>query len=130
MKEHSSKCASLIGNECDCDGYHTFKELYDHRTRLYISLCKVILSSNSHCQVWCSTKHSDGSVMDGWFILGISGVKGYQITYHLPSEYWKEVCELRGGESGHGDIVEVFEQAPEYDGHTSDDVLARLKKYF
>lgn len=55
MKEHTKNCAShknkydgdarnIYPNEmrdCDCDGYHTFTELYDHRITLYIALCAV-----------------------------------------------------------------------------------------
>ena len=48
--------------------------------------------------------------------MGIGKEKGKQITYHLPARYWHEVCEF----------AEILEKAPEWDGHTSDDVLKRL----
>jgi len=67
--------------------------------------------------IWCSTLHSDGSSFGDWFILGINKEKGKQITYHLPARFWHEVCEF----------AEVLERAPEWDGHTSEDVLERLK---
>jgi len=94
------------------DGYHTFEQLYEHRIRLFIALCQV--NSDS----WCSAKHSDGSVWDGWFILGIGYKKGKQITYHLPIKYWNEVA---------GDKVKVLKKAPKCDGHTPEDVLNRLE---
>lgn len=99
------------------DGYHTFEELYTHRIELYVALCKII-KGNFSVPVWASTKHSDGSSYDNWFILGIYKDKGRQITYHLPSNYWSEVCEF----------AEILEQAPEFDGHSSADVIDRIKK--
>lgn len=104
------------------DGYHTIGELYDHRIMLYISLCKILVD-NYHSSdfandpdVWRSKLHSDGSSYDGWFILGIGMEKGEQITYHIPIEKWNE-CEF----------AKTLENAPEWDGHTSADVLERLK---
>jgi hypothetical protein len=67
-------------------------------------------------EVWRSKLHSDGSSFDGWFILGIGKEKGKQITYHLPTVRWDEVS-----------FAETLEKAPEWDGHTPDDVLERLK---
>ena len=95
------------------DGYHTFNELYDHRIRLFITLMKNIKNK----LVWYSKKHSDGSSYEGWIIAGIEVDKGKQITYHIPESYIEE--------------LEVFalylETAPEFDGHTSEDILDRLK---
>lgn len=96
------------------DGYHTFDELYDHRITLYIALCRNI-APNSH--VWRSKLHSDGSAFEGWFILGIEKNVGNQITYHLPLACWSET-----------EFAETLEKAPEWDGHTPADVLARLKE--
>lgn len=103
------------------DGYHTFNELYAHRIELYIQLCRVMrryrsFPENKDCGVWRSQKHSDGSGIDGWFVMGIFERKGLQITYHLPIERWEE-C----------DFAETLETAPEFDGHTSGDVLSRLR---
>jgi len=44
--------------------------------------------------------------------------KGKQITYHLPLKHFKEVSEF----------AEELKKAPEFDGHSSNDVLERLKK--
>jgi len=93
------------------DGYHTFGQLYDHRTKLYIALA----SQNGNA--WRSLAHSDGSVWDGWFILGINKKAGEQITYHLPTSEWDN-CKF----------AETLDKAPEWDGHSSDDVLERIQK--
>ena len=104
------------------DGYHTMDELYDHRIRLYIQLCKSItrmdpkLLAMDDIEVWRSTLHADGSTFDGWFIMGIGKAAGHQITYHLPLGYWDE-CSF----------ATELERAPEWDGHTPGEVLQRLK---
>lgn len=100
------------------DGYHTFDELYDHRITLYIALCKIMASRYStYKNIWRSKLHSDGTSFDGWFILGINKTAGKQITYHLPLERWEET-----------NFAETLEKAPEFDGHTSADVLKRIKE--
>lgn len=101
------------------DGYHTFDELYEHRITLFIALCKQITNQPYEGEkygVWRSQLHSDGSSFDGWFILGVGKEKGEQITYHLPLSKWDET-----------EFAETLEKAPVWDGHTSDDVLERLK---
>lgn len=95
------------------DGYHTFDELYDHRITLYIALCKKL---GGHDWVWRTTTHSDGTEWDDWFILGINHLPGEQITYHIPLKRWSETG-----------FAETIDQAPTFDGHTSQDVLDRLK---
>lgn len=102
------------------DGYHTIAELYDHRITLYIALCrgahKELRPPEWGTPVWRSKMHFDGTSYAGWFILGIFTVKGNQISYHLPLDRWEET-----------NFAETLEQAPEWDGHTSADVLERLK---
>lgn len=101
------------------DGYHTFCELYDHRITLYITLLRHLkeqFEGTYFWDIWRTKVHSDGSVWDGWFILGVYEKPGEQITYHLPIEKWDE-CSF----------ATEREKAPEYDGHTSADVLERLK---
>ena len=106
------------------DGYHTFGELYEHRITLYITMLSRMDASKDifgdpmyKDLIWKSKAHSDGSVWDGWFILGIFKNPGEQITYHLPMDKW-DSCYFAG----------ELEKAPEWDGHTSNDVLERLKK--
>lgn len=100
------------------DGYHTFDELYDHRITLWIALCRTQNAFHHRCDdlVWRSRLHSDGSVFEGWFVLGMHYDAGNQITYHLPMARWGE-CEF----------ARELEKAPEFDGHTSADVLERIK---
>lgn len=100
------------------DGYHTFEELYDHRIRLYLCLCKNLTLHRNSKMVWCSTHHSDGSHWEGWFILGINYLPGQQITYHLPLKYWDEVAAF----------AKRLDKSPDWDGHTPEEVLERLKK--
>lgn len=119
--QHAKKCPKLYGRDCKCDGYHTFDELYDHRIALFIKLCQYLLMDDSNYSgVWRSKIHHDGSSFDGWFIMGIGGrtpEECQQITYHLPNSRWDET-----------DFAETLEKAPEWDGHTSDDVITRLKQ--
>lgn len=91
------------------DGYHTFNELYEHRHILFICLCDSVPNA------WKSKLHSDGTMFDDMFIMGINDEKGKQITYHLPINLWDR-CEF----------IRTTNNAPEWDGHTSDDVLKRL----
>jgi hypothetical protein len=104
------------------DGYHTFGELYEHRITLYIALCKQITNQpydeDGDYQVWRSKKHSDGELAFGgtWFVLGIGEEEGKQITYHLPIEKWDKT-----------DFAKTREKAPEFDGHTAEDVLKRIE---
>lgn len=106
------------------DGYHTIEELYDHRITLYIALCKVIWRRYSDDamkvnakEVWRSKLHHDGTGYDGWFVLAIGTEPGKQITYHVPLSRWDET-----------EFAETFDKAPvPFDGHTSSDVIERLK---
>jgi hypothetical protein len=126
-KQHATKCDEigewLPNIRCTCDSYHTFDELYEHRIRLFIALCQYFIqgkASYDDRNVWIAKHHSDGTMFDGWFIAGIGKAKGNQITYHLPLSYWKDIVNF----------AEVLERAPEFDGHTPDDVLERLKKLY
>lgn len=116
----------FLGKEDDdievSDGFHTMEELYDHRIELFIALCKQNDIIDGECGVdasgrsWRSKLHSDGSSFEGWFILGIGRKKGEQITYHLPIDKWEDT-----------NFAETLDFAPEWDGHTSADVLERLR---
>lgn len=97
------------------DGYHTFNELYEHRSALFLTLCVEIYD---RAYVWRSRLHSDGSAIDGWFVLGIGVAPGEQITYHLPLSRWDDAS-----------FADELPQAPPFDGHTSADVLQRLGRW-
>lgn len=108
------------------DGYHTFDELYDHRVSIFIALCMFLSSYNKFFRdnkvvayqrlPWRSKLHSDGTMYEGYFILGINKEPGYQMTYHVPMERWKDT-----------EMIETLPKAPEWDGHTPAGVLERLK---
>jgi len=92
------------------DGYHTFDELYEHRCLLFLNLC--LARPEKVC--W-SRKNREGQSWHGWVILTLQTEAG-QISYHVPDSY----TEYFSG----------FTQLAEntiYDGHTSQDVVARLK---
>ncbi len=104
------------------DGYHTFGELYEHRIVLFISLCKILRNDPQYqtgqkAEIWRSKLHSDNTMFDGWFIMGIGKEKEEQITYHLPIKKWKDT-----------EFAFTLDKAPEWDGHNSAAVLKRLKE--
>ena len=94
------------------DGYHTFGELYQHRCLLWAWIVTAVVT------MWgCgfkTRKNSEGEEWQGWFIAGMNTKDG-QITYHLPTSMW--------------DLVHApeIERNDKYDGHTSDDVVKRLR---
>lgn len=110
---------SKVDTNLISDGYHTYGQLYEHRITLYIALCRIIANSTykfDQSPIWRSETMSDGSKWDGWFLLGMCQESGEQITYHLPMSKWGE-CNF----------AETLDKAPEWDHHTSEDVLKRLK---
>lgn len=92
------------------DGYHTFNELYRHRTELFAALCNLFPG-----RAWKSTKHFDGTMEKGWFIAGIDTPDG-QATYHCRGDFWNLFR------------VRELETAPKWDGHTPEDVLRRIQE--
>lgn len=95
------------------DGYHTFNELYEHRFFLFRALCHM-----DFLKSWKSKIQSDGNMYPGWFIAGIGVEHGKQITYHLPLRLWNEFK------------IRELEIAPEFDGHSSSDVVSRLREMY
>lgn len=93
------------------DGYHTFSELYEHRFALFVALCKRVDN------VWRAKKHADGTMYKGWFVMGIGEARGEQIIYHLPLSKWTVT-----------NFAKTYKLAPLWDGHTSHDVIKRLRK--
>lgn len=91
------------------DGFHTFDELYHHRTILFALLADMVPQG----WAWKAREHEDGSMFDGFFIAGVKTPHG-EATYHCRLEYW--------------DLFRVNEldRAPAFDGHTPEDTLARL----
>ena len=87
------------------DGYHSYNELYAHRMQLFAVVCK-----QNQAQAWKSKQHHDKPMYPGYFIVGVETPMG-QFTYHYPMLHWGmfQVREL--------------DKAPEWDGHTADDVV-------
>ena len=86
MKQHATTCASNThkyygdvrneswGNEmlpCNCDGDHSFAELYEHRHTLFIALCKTA-ERIGRANYRCSVCKQDVSLM--WYF--------YQMAIH------------------------------------------------
>ena len=95
------------------DGYHTFDELYYHRTALFACL----VSMQPRQMAFKSWKHADGTMFDGMFIAGIFTSMGW-CTYHCEAKWWP--------------LFDCHEQefAPEWDGHTPSDAIHRLMSDF
>src|SRR5215813_4094612 len=91
------------------DGYHTFNELYEHRFWLFVALVKSLRPSFS----FRAKANHDGEKWPGWFAVGVNLPKEHgQISYHLPDRFWPLL-----------DHLATFERFPNYDGHTSQDVI-------
>lgn len=96
------------------DGYHTFNELYDHRCSLFLAV-----QSLEPSLAWISLLHDDGSAFEGWFIAGLNLPQG-TVTYHLPVSMWNLAVATK---------AQVLDKAPKWDGHTSSDVVTRIRAW-
>lgn len=95
------------------DGYHTFNALYHQRAILFSVICNQFPD-----KCFKSFRHSDGTMFENMFIVGIETPKG-NFTYHFDTQpYWE-----------YFNVPEV-DAAPEWDGHTEDDALERLYSLF
>ncbi|GGP07293.1 WDGH domain-containing protein [Oceanobacillus neutriphilus] len=99
---------SQVNTDKVSDTYHTFEELYYHRMVLFSIICK-----QSNERAWKSWQHDDGTMFDGYFIVGVETVEGHY-TYHYHEKYW-EMFD-----------VQELERAPEYDGHKPEDISRLL----
>lgn len=106
-----SKLPSIERQKCS-DGYHTFEELYEHRVLLFVALCN-LMPAQCH-KTW---KNFEKESWEGWFILVLHHPVAGQISYHIPEKYWG-LCRVKEVIYNHT-----------FDGHNSDDVLNRLKKF-
>lgn len=91
------------------DGYHTFNELYHHRAVLFS-----VIVRDHRALAWKSRLHNDGTMYDDMFIVGIDTPSG-QATYHYDIEPYWEMFDCK-----------ELERAPEWDGHTPDEAIARI----
>ena len=100
------------------DGYHTFGELYSHRTALLAALVETLPSK----MTWKSKKHSDGAMYNNMFLVGIDLPEG-PVYYHI------ELTELDGRDNWELFKCKELEKAPEWDGYTPNDGVERLRKF-
>ena len=98
------------------DGYHTFGELYEFR-KVYNALLFNEWSSNNKYNVYKSRKHHNNEFCfnsDNWFIVCATLPDG-QISNHYEIKDWDLFK------------IQTKEKAEIFDGHTSNDVILRLK---
>lgn len=97
------------------DGYHTFDELYEFR-KVYNAALFNDWAHQGKYNVHKSEKHHDGEQCfgGGWFIVMATLPTG-QISNHYEIDDWDLFnCTIK-------------EKADEWDGHTAQDVVDRLK---
>jgi hypothetical protein len=98
------------------DGYHTFKELYEFR-KLYNAALFNEWAKQKKFSVHKSWRHADGELCfgGGWFIVVAITMDG-QISNHYEAKDW-DLFKIPAHDKA------LFE----FDGHTSSDVIERLK---
>lgn len=105
------------------DDSHSFNDLYNHLDTLFLCLVRLLFERNNFNPEYraCKSKlHADGTNFEGYFIVMITNVAlNEQISYHLDIDKYWDPCDL-----------EEVEKAPVWDGHSSDDVIERLTKWF
>lgn len=97
------------------DGHHTFDELYDHRAKLFLSLCL----TSMHNYAWKSLLHNDPKdpMYPGMFIVGVTTPEG-EATYHYDIDpYWSMFN------------VREVPRAPKYDGCSPKESIDRLVNF-
>lgn len=102
------------------DGYHTFDELYEFRmlyNAAYFNALAYLYDEHGIGERPVKSKrHSDGELCfgGGWFVVVVQLRTG-QISNHYEMKDW--------------DLFQIdeVEKAPEWDGHTPDDVAKRLR---
>lgn len=132
LNEQIQKCKQM-GDQAGkiSDGFHTFDELYEMRLALTVALLRRIDRGDEkmymsipigqrenprNIRVWRSKQHSDGTMFDDYFIVGVFNSPGHTVTFHYPLSEWSLF-----------DFCKTLEKAPEWDGHTDKDVITRLK---
>ena len=103
-------------NDKDCsnisDGNHTFGELY-----FYKDILTAALFNTYHNRCWKTKRNSDGTVCDGYFIVGMNTQFG-QIIYHYPLDKWNWFN------------VKTLYRPPECNNYTSEQNLTRMYMSF
>jgi hypothetical protein len=99
------------------DGYHTFKELYEFR-KIYNAVLFNMAFRSARWDVHKSRKHFDGTLcFGGKYFIVVAMLPGGQISNHYPLEDWDLFK-----------ITETEKAKFPFDGHSSQDVIKRLKK--
>ena len=100
------------------DEYHTMQELYDFRL-MYNALLFNEWTKREDIEVYKSRRHYDNELcFDGdWFIVVAILPDGKQISNHYHIDYWD-----------YFNIPSYPKMKDKFDGHTSQDVLNRLKE--
>lgn len=105
------------------DGYHTFDELYEFRKLYNAAFVNALYQKEKYDgvpihSIHKSKRHSDGELCfgGGWFIVKVDLPDG-QISNHYEIKDW--------------DLFDIPERdiSDEWDGHTPDDVVRRLRNY-
>lgn len=105
------------------DGYHTFNELYDFRMLYnahFFNLLAYLHDEHGDVGQYAkpvkSKRHSDGELCfgGGWFVV-VAQLPTGQITNHYPMKDWNLFQ------------IDEVEKAPEWDGHSPQDVAKRLR---
>lgn len=97
------------------DGYHTFNELYEHRNLLFLLAVNELAWNHTDIQTysyWVEEHYP------GWDLVVLQGKTFAQISYHVP-------VSLR---AGYENTLPKRKSDSDYDGHTSHDVIVRLKQ--
>lgn len=109
-----SKCLKAMNNLPEVaidgstsDGFHTFDELY-HRAVLFSIIVSAYLPL-----CWKSRKHSDGTMFDNMFIVGINTPEG-PVNYHYHNDLW-DLFKCK-----------IIRKAPVCDDHTSQQAIQRI----
>lgn len=84
----------------------------EHRALLLLAFLMLLKSPYSFRSKICH----DGSSIEGWFVVGTDLFGEGQISYFLPDSMWDLA-----------DFLQTRRIAPEWDGHTFDDISDRLR---
>lgn len=100
------------------DGYHTFKELYEYRKFYNALFVNFFVRTDYDFDIHKSKKHSDGELcFNGEYFIVVVELPTGQISNHYKIEDW--------------DLFQIPEKdiPNTFDGHTSQDVLNRMKSF-
>ena len=106
-KDYEYEMLSGEGHQL-ADSYHTMSELYFHRMMLFATILK--LAKEKGYELYRSKLHHDGSMFEGYFIVGVFTPEG-QYAYHYNLKYWE-----------YFNFVDEWDRAPEWDGSKANDL--------